>query len=71
MNDVTEIIQAAVRAAIVARPIPAHVDLTQAAEMLGVSPNTARKMERAGTIKRNKAGKFASVDLLRVINGAA
>lgn len=68
-NDITEIIQAAVKAAIVARPLPAHVDLTQAAEMLGVSRNTARKWEREAVIRRNKAGKFATVDLLRVING--
>lgn len=69
MNDITEIIQAAVKAAIVARPMPAHVDLTQAAEMLGVSRNTARKWERESVIRRNGAGKFATVDLLRVING--
>lgn len=43
---------AAVEEVLARRPVPSAVTLKQAAEMLGISPNTARKLN----LPRNAAG---------------
>ena len=48
-------------------PRPPHVNQTQAAEMLGISSQTVRKLIRAGTLKLNKVGMIPVSEIDRAI----
>lgn len=50
--DARRVAIAAVEEVLARRPIPTSVTLKQAAEMLGISPNTARKLK----LPRNASG---------------
>ena len=56
MTDEMKIIIKAFELFSARRPRPSHVTQKQAAEMLGLSPQTASKMLRHGTFKLNKCG---------------
>jgi predicted DNA-binding protein (UPF0251 family) len=68
-DELTDIINAAAKKAAeeMARRIntarPAHVNQTQAAEMLGLSRGTVAAMLRQGTLKLNSAGMIPVVDI--------
>lgn len=51
-HDMRRMAIAAVEEVLARRPMPTAVTLKQAAEMLGISPNTARKLN----LPRNAAG---------------
>lgn len=51
-QDLRRVAVAAAEEVLARRPVPSAVTLKQAAEMLGVSPNTARKLH----LPRNAAG---------------
>lgn len=52
-------------------PRPAHVNQKQAAEMLGLSHVTVRKMIRTGEIRMNAAGMIPIVEIDRVLEPRA
>jgi hypothetical protein len=51
-QDIRKVAIAAAEEVLARRPVPTAVTLKQAAEMLGMSPNTARKLK----LPRNSAG---------------
>jgi len=51
------------------RPVPSTVTLSDAAEMLGVSRQTARKMLREAGIMANASGRYCIEDVWRVRRG--
>jgi excisionase family DNA binding protein len=51
-------------------PRPVHVNRIQAAEMLGISDTTVRKLIRAGTIKVNKLGLIPMSEIDKAIKAA-
>lgn len=51
-HDMRRVAIAAAEEILARRPVPSSVTLKQAAEMLGISPNTARKLK----LPRNAAG---------------
>ena len=51
-DDLRKVAVAAAEEVLARRPTPTSVTLKQAAEMLGISPNTARKLN----LPRNRAG---------------
>jgi len=51
-NEVRQVVAATVEELLARRPVPSAVTLKQAAEMLDISPNTARKLK----LPRNSAG---------------
>ena len=51
-QEVRQIVSATVEEMLARRPVPTHVTLKQAAEMLDMAPNTARKLN----LPRNEAG---------------
>lgn len=51
-DDLRRVAVAAAEEVLARRPVPTSVTLKQAAEMLGISPNTARKLN----LPRNKSG---------------
>jgi excisionase family DNA binding protein len=55
-QDALQIAYAAVRAYAESHPRPPHVTQVQAAEMLGLSRPTVRKMVRSGQLKMNACG---------------
>lgn len=50
--EIRQIVAAAVEEVLARRPVPTAVTLKQAAEMLGICPNTARKLK----LPRNSSG---------------
>lgn len=52
-------------------PRPPHVNQQQAAEMLGLSHVTVRKMIRAGVIRMNAAGQIPITEIDRVLQPRA
>ena len=50
--DIRRVAIAAAEEVLARRPVPSAVTLKQAAEMLGISPNTARKLK----LRRNATG---------------
>ena len=67
MNDTLQIATAAVRLYAETHPRPVHVTQKQAAEMLGKSEPTVRKMIHAGVLKLNKVGLIPVSEIDRVI----
>ena len=61
-QEAQRLIELAVETVLARRPIPSAVTLKQAAEMLRVSPNTARKLG----LRRNSAGLIPYEEVLRV-----
>jgi hypothetical protein len=53
-QELREIIQLAIREALVMRPVPPHVTVTQAAEMMQLDRKTVAKLN----LPRNKAGRI-------------
>lgn len=51
-----EIVLDAIKLYAAMHPTPSHVNQGQAAEMLGLSVPTVRKLIKAGTLKLNKCG---------------
>lgn len=51
-QDIRKVAIAAAEEVLARRPVPTAVTLKQAAEILGISPNTARKLK----LPRNSAG---------------
>ena len=68
-NDITEIITEAVKRAVNARPVPPHVNIKQAGEMMNCSPYKVRELIKAGKLKLNGAGLIPTADVWRVVNG--
>lgn len=63
--EALEIARRAAELALAARPAPSCVTLTDAAEMLGVSRPSARKMLREAGIMANAVGKYRIEDVWR------
>jgi hypothetical protein len=61
-QDARRIAVAAVEEVLARRPVPTAVTLKQAAEILNVHPNTARKLK----LPRNRAGLINYEDVLAV-----
>jgi len=57
-KEVVAIAAAAVRLYAESHPRPSHVTMTQAAEMLGISHPTLKKLIEAGTITMNPVGRI-------------
>lgn len=71
MNAETiEIAEYAARRALEARPRPSQVTQEQAAEMLGLSHVTVRKLIRSGKIKLNGCGRIPVSEIDRVLAAA-
>ncbi|HLA36090.1 MAG TPA: helix-turn-helix domain-containing protein [Rhodocyclaceae bacterium] len=68
-QQLLEIAITAVRTYAESHPRPPHVSQKQAAEMLGITAPTMRKLIAAGTIKLNKCGLIPIMDVDRVIAG--
>lgn len=58
-----EIARLAVQLYVETHPRPPHVNQQQAAEMLGISHVTVRKMIRAGVIRMNTAGQIPTAEI--------
>lgn len=58
MNEHLEIAIKAIELYAASHPRPPHVNQKQAAEMLGISEPTLRKLLRHGTIRLNKLGQI-------------
>lgn len=67
MNDTLQTAVAAVRLYAETHPRPPHVTQKQAAEMIGKSEPTVRKMIRCGTLRLNKAGLIPIGEVDKVI----
>lgn len=67
-TDLFQVAHMAVRAYVESHPRPVMVTQEQAAEMLGVSHVTVRKMIRAGIIKLNLAGKIPIAEVDKVLS---
>jgi len=66
-NETLQIAAAAVRMYAETHPRPPHVTQKQAAELIGKSEPTVRKMIRAGQLRLNKAGMIPITEVDRVI----
>lgn len=64
-KEALEIARKAAELALAARPAPSCVTLTDAAEVLGVSRRTARRMLAAAGISANTGGKYRIEDVWR------
>lgn len=64
----TDIITTAIATYAAMHPRPTHVNQKQAAEMVGVSEPTIRKMIRAGNLKLNKFGLIPIIEIDRAID---
>lgn len=60
-EEAQELIERATERVLAKRPVPTAVTLKQAAEMLSISPNTARKLG----MRRNAAGLIPYEEVLR------
>lgn len=69
MNATLEIATAAVRLYAESHPRPTHVTQGQAAEMLGISRPTVRKLIKSGAIRLNSCG-LIPVELVDMVRGA-
>ena len=66
-QEMLEIAQLAVRLYAESHPRPPHVNQVQAAQMLGKSHVTVRKMIRAGVIRLNSCGDIPISEVDRVL----
>ena len=64
-KEALEIARRAAKMALAERPVPAYVTLTDAAEVLGVSRPTARRMLARAGISANPGGKYRIEDVWR------
>lgn len=69
MTETLEIAIKAVQLYAESHPRPSHVTQTQAAEMLGISRWTVRRMIEAGTLKLNRCGLIPVSQIDRVLAG--
>lgn len=67
MTEALQIALKAVELYAAQHPRPLHVNQTQAAEMLGVSHVTVRKMIRAGTLRLNSCGLIPIAEIDKAI----
>ena len=65
-KEALEIARRAAELALAARPVPSCVTVTDAAEILGVSRRTARRMLATAGISANGGGKYRIEDVWRV-----
>ena len=64
-SEALEIARRAAELALAARPVPSCVTLTDAAEIMGVSRPTARRMLAVAGISANAGGKYRIEDVWR------
>lgn len=69
MTETLEIAIKAVQLYAESHPRPSQVTQTQAAEMLGISRWTVRRMIEAGTLKLNRCGLIPVSQIDRVLAG--
>jgi excisionase family DNA binding protein len=63
--EALEIARRAAELALACRPVPSNLTLSQAAEVMGVSRPTARRMLAAAGISANVGGKYRIEDVWR------